>query len=580
MSSPSIAAVVGQNGAASALFGRLVGCQLPEVSPHSDVTKTVERLVARSRQLYSLPAVAVKVLELTDNPKVDTRALKDCIEIDPALSTKILRVVNSSLFGLRREVSDLNQALAMLGTKPLKLLVLGFSLPGALFAGVAGNTLGWYWRRTLTKAVAAREISEAVWHRAGDEPFIAGLLQDLGMLLLIQELGAPYVDFLEKVRQHRYDLLALEAASMGFNHTVLTHALLSHWRLPESLTEAVLWRPGVESEPAAAAPYGELSGIVQLAEWIARLLADGRPEVLGQLLSAGWQQCRLTPEQLGVLVEALEEKVRNLADVLSLQLPEGTDYREILVEAHARMAEVAMDVAQELVQRSQCDAGVPAPCPPLSDEMQSLSAAAARLVQRPAESAASANAVRPSSAAVVSESSLGGLEPVSCEARPLNTQADGGLLGQLAVAVAACRQSRCPLSLLLVELDQTDELVLAHGLNGFRELRSMVENACRAVDHRCATCLPYGEAGFALLLVDCDRQMAVRQGNRLIARVAKGVSGPGIGRHVGSSIGVGAATLSLPPKNFPPKDLLLAANRCVYGSRTSGGGVVKSIEIY
>ena len=70
----------------------------------------------------------MKVLELTDDPRLDTRTLKECIENDPALTGKLLRVVNSSLFGLSREVSDLNQALALLGTKPLKLLVLGFSL--------------------------------------------------------------------------------------------------------------------------------------------------------------------------------------------------------------------------------------------------------------------------------------------------------------------------------------------------------------------------------------------------------------------------------------------------------------------
>ena len=99
----------------------------------------------------------MEVLQLTDNPQVDTRALKECIENDPALTGKILRVVNSSLFGLSREISDLNQALALLGTKPLKLLVLGFSLPGGLYAGIEARTLARYWRRTLTKAVAARE---------------------------------------------------------------------------------------------------------------------------------------------------------------------------------------------------------------------------------------------------------------------------------------------------------------------------------------------------------------------------------------------------------------------------------------
>ena len=103
---------------------------------------TLDRLATRAGQFYSLPSVAMKVLELTNNPQVDARALKDCIENDPALTGKILRVVNSSLFGLSRGVSDLNQAIALLGTKPLKLLVLGFSLPPALFAGVAGDVLG------------------------------------------------------------------------------------------------------------------------------------------------------------------------------------------------------------------------------------------------------------------------------------------------------------------------------------------------------------------------------------------------------------------------------------------------------
>ena len=126
-------------------------------------TTAISELVRRARSLYSLPAVAAEVLQLTSNPQVDTRALKECIEADPALTAKILRVVNSSLFGLSREVCDLNQALALLGTKPLKLLVLGFSLPDNLFAEVAREQLDWYWSTTLTRAVAAREISEQLF---------------------------------------------------------------------------------------------------------------------------------------------------------------------------------------------------------------------------------------------------------------------------------------------------------------------------------------------------------------------------------------------------------------------------------
>jgi len=540
--------------------------------------KTIERLVNRARQLYSLPAVAMKVLELTNNPRVDARALKQCIENDPALTTKVLRVVNSSLFGLRGEVSDLNQALALLGTKPLKLLVLGFSLPGGLFAGVAAGTLGWYWRRTLTKGVAAREISESLWQRPGDESFIAALLQDLGLLLLIQELGTPYVDFLEKVRHRGYDLLALEAASMGFNHTVLTSALLAHWGLPETLVEAVLWQPADDTRPAETTPQGSLSSVVHLAEWIARLLVDGRSDVLGQLLAIGHRDHRLEPEQFGVLVESLEAKVRNLADVLSLQLPQGMDYREILALAHSRLADVAASAAEELIQREHGEDGPPPE--PLPEEMLSLGAAAARLAQRSGEPATAPPAVRTAPAPAFPEPSPIVPAVAAPESRPGCTETEGGLVAQIALAVAACRQSRCALSLLLAELGRTDELVLVHGLQGYREIRAAVEKACRSTDYECTTCLPHGDAGFALILLDCDRQMAVRLGNALIDRVARSGVGRSSPRHPAPSLGVGAATVCLPPKNFPPKELLLAANRCLYGSHASGGGVVKSIEIY
>src|SRR5690606_1118285 len=126
---------------------------------------SLQQLVACSRELYTLPRVAMEVLELTDRPNVDIPALRKCVEHDPALTTKVLRVVNSSLFGLPRQVTDLNHALTLLGVKPLKMLVLGFSLPPDLFAGLQAEVLQQYWRRSIIKAVAAREIARR-WGQA------------------------------------------------------------------------------------------------------------------------------------------------------------------------------------------------------------------------------------------------------------------------------------------------------------------------------------------------------------------------------------------------------------------------------
>src|SRR5262245_54969414 len=199
----------------------------------------LDSLVARAGQLYSLPRVAVEVLELTAQPQVDVRRLKQVIETDPALTARLLRVVNSSLYGLSREVADLTQALALLGTKPLKLLVLGFSLQDAMFAGAPGDLLERFWQHTLTRAVAAREISHRFCQASGDEPFIAGLLRDLGQLVMVRELGTTYIDLWRHAAEEGSSLAALERQALGFDHTQLTARLLERWKMPAALIESV-----------------------------------------------------------------------------------------------------------------------------------------------------------------------------------------------------------------------------------------------------------------------------------------------------------------------------------------------------
>jgi len=535
--------------------------------------------------LYSLPAVAVKVLELTANPQVDTHALKEAIENDPALTAKLLRVVNSSLFGLSREVSDLNQALALLGTKPLKLLVLGFSLPSGLLANVAGEILGRYWQHTLTKAVAAREISETVFNTPGDDAFIAGLLQDLGELLLVQELGRPYLEFIEKVAAGGKDLLALEAESMGFDHTALSARLMAQWGLPETLVGAVD-RQAISHEPSAV--HGnqlELPQVLYLAELLAQLLVGERSGVLADLLEAGRRYANLSEAQLETLVGNLEAKVPQLAEVLSLELPDGLDYRDVLVRAHVQLAEVAADAAGEMlcggekVTAGNEDENLLNELRALGDVLAQVSRRSAEDVI-PAEPADPDTAAAPGSPATIAavdlhdsaDDPLAHFTPVAATA----TATSPRLLSRLAVAVAACHHSRCALSMLLAELDHTDDLLRALGMENYGKLKRFLKTACENLDHRCAICMGYGEAGFALILPDCERSAAVRLGNDLIRRA--GEAGP-VGNHR-VSISVGVAAVAPPPKNFRGEDLLGKAERCLYGSHVSGGGVVKSIEIY
>ena len=157
---------------------------------------------------------------------------------------------------------------------------------------------------------------------------------------------------------------------------------------------------------------------------------------------------------------------------------------------------------------------------------------------------------------------------------------DSNLAAKVARAVAASRQSRRPLCLLLVEPACGEQLLATLGPNEFDTLRRLVESACRGVDHPEAVCTPYSESGFALILPDCERRHAVELGNELI-RAVRRAGPPGCGDLAGTlKLGIGIAAIALPPKNFPHGDLLDGASRCLYGSHACGGSVVKSLEIY
>jgi GGDEF domain-containing protein len=390
---------------------------------------------------------------------------------------------------------------------------------------------------------------------------------------LIQELGEPYARLLEKAHSAGRDTLALEAQAMGFDHTELTARLLDHWGLPPTLANAVRWDPAGQGEEASPGPLREQRRILHLAELLARLLADGRRDVLPELLAAGRDYHAISPSQLDDLVDRLEDKVLQLANVLSLQLPGQLDYHDILVQAHGQLADIAFSAAGDLIA-----GGMPAAEDEnLRGELQSLSDAAQRVGRAPVARRVVEHkpaAVLPADAPVESTFHVGG--GTSVAACPPSS----GLLGRLGAVVAACRQSRCPLSLLLVELSNADELVLKIGLDGVHEACRAVESLCRHVDQRYSLCLPHGDFAFALILADCDRQTAVRLGNQLIRQVGQTPSANPPDGHWTAQVSVGVASVALPPRNFPAHDLIDGASRCLYGSHASGGGVVKSIEIY
>ncbi len=551
---------------------------------------TLDEVAREAQQLFTLPAVALKLLELTNQADVSAAELRACLEQDPALTSKVLRVVNSSLFGLSRKVADLHQAVALLGVKPLKLLVLGFSLPDAMFAGLARDVLARYWKLTLTRALAARELSQRVWRRGGDEALIVGLLADLGFLALVQCLGAPYVTFARRAWEAEADLAALEQRALGYDHRQLTVRLLAAWGLPENIVAAL--RPFDPAAGALPAEVRVIRSVLRLAELLAHVLC-GERNVYDRLVRLAQTEHRLDRQDLAAVVQSLEQQVMQMADVLAVPV-DGLDYQRLWQEAHAHLTAAAAEAAVTLAHaarleedlvgefaRQAATSGPTAARPArpastttaasLQTSLSQTSPPQAALSYTAATQASYSAVPGPTADRPVPTPSLawaGGLPDESHAASTPLAAAASPLHAHLLALARACRVRRAPLGLLLISVERGSLAVASEAL-----LR-LLARMCEAHDLPSAHCIRTGPDRLAWCLPDCDRPQAVALAQGLRRQFREHAAGRASG-----PLGMGLAVASHIARNFDPTALAEAAERCLAAAQLSGGDCLKSIDL-
>jgi diguanylate cyclase (GGDEF)-like protein len=206
--------------------------------------------VLKSPRLPSLPTIALDVIDLVQQKNVDIRQIADTIKMDPALSSKILKTVNSSFYGQAYSVSTISHALVVLGLNSVKTLALGFSLVNNLTqqGGEHFDHMA-FWKRSIFTATASKALAVRAGVVQQEEAFLGGLLQDLGMLVMSQTLGAPYSRVAYATEGIHARLLPAESAEFDLTHPEVGARLSESWTLPKLLTEAIRWH----HEPDAAA---------------------------------------------------------------------------------------------------------------------------------------------------------------------------------------------------------------------------------------------------------------------------------------------------------------------------------------
>jgi len=210
----------------------------------------IEAQLRLSVNFPSPPGVASHIIELAQDPEIEMSKVAKAVSLDPALTTKILRIANSPLYAQRRKSENLRQALVVLGLNATLTLALSFSLVKSLRSGSA-NGLDYprYWRRSLLAATAARALADALRQPQAEDFFLAGLLQDVGMLALDRAMPDLYAD--TKVLQMDHAALARhELERMQMDHAAVGAWAMRKWNLPSRICTAIANSHKINLEPS------------------------------------------------------------------------------------------------------------------------------------------------------------------------------------------------------------------------------------------------------------------------------------------------------------------------------------------
>jgi HD-like signal output (HDOD) protein len=303
--------------------------------------------VLEKPDLPSPPGIVARVLDLITRGDPDLDALPSVIACDPVLAAKLLRAANGPEVDSVRPISTIPQAILSLGVQRIESIVLSFSL-GKRKAPECTFDPRLHWRHALTTALAARHLvgTEPTFR---DEAYVAGLLQDVGVLALHRAIPERYEEVLRRLAESTEELWVLERAELGTDHMEVGSALVRSWGLP-----SILWRP-IGAHHRLVAVDRDESLEVQLARVLRVAAQVGKVLCFTDELNAIVRLRELARSLLGMsesvlegILTRIEPEIQKAAARFDLDMGEPVSYEELLSRANERLTARALQIGHSL----------------------------------------------------------------------------------------------------------------------------------------------------------------------------------------------------------------------------------------
>ena len=266
----------------------------------------IEDAVERVRPI---PQVALKIIRMIHDDNYSMKDIADEVRQDQIVCAKVLRLCNSAFFATKVKIDTLNRALVMIGEKNLMQLVVSASLEDFFPETKQGYSLckGGLYRHALGTAIISEKLAELTGKTSSGLAYTAGLLHDIGKVVLDQYLAPAYPLFYRRTQIDGVNLIEVESDEFGFTHTEAGGRLAERWSLPDNLGDTI--RNHHHPEQACISP--ELTHLVYIADLLMSRFAVGHEleRLNTNQLTSRLQKVGLHPEQFPLIVESIPDQI-------------------------------------------------------------------------------------------------------------------------------------------------------------------------------------------------------------------------------------------------------------------------------
>ncbi|MDF1617736.1 HDOD domain-containing protein [Petrocella sp. FN5] len=231
---------------------------------------SLEELISRVDEIPVFSQTVNRIIQITEDPESSAKDLESEIMKDQGLTTKILRLANSSYYGVSRNIKSVSEATVLLGFQAIKSMVFASTVGKVMEKELPGYALEReaLWRQSQMCAITARAIAKKVKFPKPDQAYTAGLLRDIGKVILDTYMNDQFEQIIKEVELHNKPFLEVETEVLGYNHSEVGARIAEKWNLPQDLIESI----ACHHNPEKAIVNPKMTAMIHIADGLMMMM--------------------------------------------------------------------------------------------------------------------------------------------------------------------------------------------------------------------------------------------------------------------------------------------------------------------